>query len=140
MVMTGRRGLLRIVESSIAVLLIIVVMLLIMNNRSLPSSEDLSDVLQPLLEEIAKNNTLRGLILTDQSAGEENIVSFMATKIKNPALSFDVKVCSPGVICALDQYPQGVREIFADERIISSTLDTYEPKKVKIFLWIKPNN
>jgi len=140
MVIIANRGLLRIVEVSIAVMVIISIMLFIMSNRNLSAETDFSKVLQPLLEEIAKNITLREIIVTNSLESETQIEFFLSSKIKNPALGYEVIVCEPNEICGLKQYPTGVKEIFTDERIISSTLQSHGLKKIKIFLWVKPRS
>lgn len=127
----------RIVEASIAILIIIGVVLVVVVKRSPSQEADVSAIIPSLLEEISKNISLREDIVRDSVVGEERVLSFLEVRIKNPALGYSARVCGSDEICGLKSYPKEAREIYSSERIISSTLQSYAPKKVKIFLWNK---
>jgi len=145
--MVNKKGIIRIIEASIAVLIIFGVLLVLAVNRARVVEQDLSEDLPPLLDEIAKNSTLRGKIvginediegnLDPSGVGlvESEIENFLSDKIRKP-FRYKVRVCSTGDVCGLEQYPTGA-SIFAAERIVSSTLRIYGPKKVKIFVWLE---
>ena len=71
---------------------------------------------------------------------EAQLNAFLSERITNPGLGFDVEICMPEEVCALEHYPENASgDIFAAERIISTSLAQQDvnPKKVKIFLWRK---
>lgn len=129
-------GWVRIVEASVAILLILGVLIALNLNKSTDVNSDLSQKIPPLLEEIAANVTLRDSIINDPvDKAEQNITSFLRQRIKNPSLNFSVKVCDINdTFCPLGKYPS--QEVFVRDRVISSTLESYSPKRVKIFLWV----
>jgi len=49
-------------------------------------------------------------------------------------LNFTARICNIDDICGLDSYR---KEVYAKERIISSTLKEYSPKKIRLFVWEK---
>lgn len=133
---TNRGGIVRIIEAVIAIMIIFGVLLTIYGTRqAMISQRDLSEMIPPLLEEISKNVTLREKIVSDSNAIPD-LDSFLADRIKEPYLNYAVQICNPNDLCSLSSYPANAQgDIFTSERIISSTLTQYNPKKVKIFLW-----
>lgn len=72
--------------------------------------------------------------LDKKNHAENDLKVFLATKIQNPSLNYTVKICElNNTLCPLVPYPG--EEVYASDRIISSTLYEIEPKRVKIFLW-----
>ncbi len=61
--MVNKRGWLRIVEVSIAILMIFGVLIVIYSSGNTKTRKDLSSMIPQILEEIAKNNTLREKII-----------------------------------------------------------------------------
>ena len=141
--MVNKRAWIRIVEASVAIMIILAVILTVSQTRNRAAESDPSDILTPILDEIAKNVTFREAIINDnnESAAAENmILDFLKQKIKNPAIGYDLKICAYMEICGLERYPPDARgSIYADERVISSTLTTQGsgPRKVSIFIWLK---
>lgn len=134
-----KRGIIRIIEMVFAVIIISIVVLTLAANRKTQSERDLSEILPTLLEEVARNAKLREQILAEGPDAEDEVVEFLSERIKNPSLSYDVKICNLEDVCSLDEYPDA-REVFAGERVISKTLKSPEetgPKKLKLFVWIK---
>ena len=134
--MVNKKGILRIVEAGIAVLIVLSVLLVVTTSqRGERATEDLSGVLPGLLDEVAKNSTLRNIIVS-QPPGDATaaVISNIEDKI-SPAFEYSVRICSPEKVCGLSEYPG--TDVFAAERIISSSLQTFDPKKLKIFLWRK---
>lgn len=138
--MVNKRGWIRIVEASIAVLIIFAVVLSLYQGRRVSSESDLSSSITPLLEEIAKNNALRDKIITEGSDAAQSIKELVGTRIREPNIGYDARVCEIDEVCGLVDYPEeGVRgNVYAGSRLISSSLKAgAEPKKISIFLWIK---
>ena len=131
-VIRGKRGWLRILEASIAIILILsVILVLYTKSVSVPKKADAVYNLQKtILDEIAANSELRAQIIKNDVSGA---LVFVAER--TPVnFNSDVKICEINEICNLPQYRDNV---FSSERIISSTLDKYSPKKLKIFMWSK---
>lgn len=143
----NNRGLIKIVEAVVSIMIIFSVLLLLYGGSSNSEKEDLSKAILPLLEEIASNNTLREIIITDSTNenAEEEIIGFLGEKIKRPDLDFDVKICDANIAgnsCALEPFPKNVRDgnVYSQSRIISTYLENtgnLESKRVRIFLWRK---
>lgn len=146
--MVNKNGFLRIVEASIAVLIIFAAILLLLSRRGEITETDFNAILVPILEEIAKNLSLRGEILTYNTTnftavGNELIINdlenFVATRITNPSLNYSVVICEL-TLCPLDVYPKNINgNLYSNERVISTNLteSKFSPKKVKVFLWKK---
>ncbi|MDO8459909.1 MAG: hypothetical protein Q7S74_02265 [Nanoarchaeota archaeon] len=143
----NKKGFLKIVEATIAILIIIGVLLVVVSNRQQKKSQDLTDNLFPILEEMARNQSLRaevfqyntsnGYTEAKNSLVLRNIDAFVGTRIKNKAYNHTVRICNL-VNCPLQPYPNDAKgDIFAAERVISTNLDetNFSPRKVKIFLW-----
>jgi len=135
--MRNKKGFLRIIEAVLAIMIILGV-LLVVSGRNGQEEVDLSESISPYLEEIAKDITLRDDIIVGDPDARDNVFNFLSLRITNPSLGFDVVICEPEDTCALDPYPSDASQgLFAGERVISSTLQDYDPKKVKVFLWIR---
>jgi len=133
----NKNGWLRIVEAALAILIIFGVLLTVLGTRQMMlNGQDLSVLIPPLLEEISKNVALREKIVSNDSSALSDINLFLRERIKQPYLNYTAKICIPTEVCSLEAYPANAKDnVFAAERIISSTLTQYSPKKIKIFLW-----
>ncbi len=136
--MVNKKGILRIVEASIAVLIVLAAILIVSTNKRSESSGDLADILPGILDEIAKNTSMRDKIFTDKAGAILDIENFLSTKIRNPSLGYAVIICDDiSGICGLESYPENAEgDLFVNERIIGASLEgAYSPKKLKIYLW-----
>ncbi len=145
----NRKGILRIVEASIAIFIILAALLLLMSRGVEKSETDFNDLIVPILEEMAQDSSLRGEILSYNTSLEpddvdnagiiNNLNQFIGGKITNPALNYSVMVCDLKPICSLDPYPDTEGNLYSAERVISTNIteSEFSPKKVKIFLWKK---
>lgn len=147
----NRRGWIRIVEAFVAILLIAGIVLIVIE-RDQAEREDVSSgaytSMVAILREIQLNNTLRNEIVSVQNSSlpvewEEFDVQAPKTKAKitekTPGyLECVGKICATNDICLLtqDQENQG-KTIYAESVIISSTLQTYNPRILKLFCWTK---
>ncbi len=138
----NKNGIIRIVESTIAILLIFIVLLVIFVKDKQTETEDLTALISPLLEEIAKNNDLREKVINNPSQAEIEINDFLKSGIIRIDLGYTTKVCELSDLCSLINFPE-TRDgnIYSKERIISTylgnDLNNLRMKKVKIFLWRK---
>ncbi len=146
--MVNKRGWLRIVEVSIAILMIFGVLIVIYSSGNTKTRKDLSSMIPQILEEIAKNNTLREKIIQEydtskpvddsiNSAIISEINNSISLKIKQPSLGHNIRICLPDELCPLNSntYSGIEGDIYASERILSSSLRDFNPKKIKVFLW-----
>jgi len=126
----NKKAWLRIVEAFIAIILIASVLIVIYSRTiEKPSkSESIYNLQKTILDEIAVDIELRQNVLDNKT---ENIENFVSERI--PAgFKFSVRICDLNDICGLQEYKE---EVYSSERIISSTLQEYNPKKLKIFMW-----
>lgn len=138
--MVNKRGWLRIVEATIAIMIILVVVLSLSMSRRAVTETSLSENINPLLEEIAKNNSMRDKIIGAPLEAESAIKEFLSKRIKGINIGYDARVCEIDVVCGISgAYPKDiVGNIYAGSRLISSSLMAgTEPKKVTIFLWYR---
>lgn len=127
----GKRGWIRIVEAFIAVTLIMVVMLSIYSSKPAKNNgEEIGKIMDATLDEIANNNQLRQDVLDNRT---ENINFFVSERIPK-IMNYEIRICEVEDICNLPAY---IPEVYAKERIISSTLKEYNVTKLKLFVWEK---
>jgi hypothetical protein len=135
--MVNKRGLIKIVEAVIAILIISGVFLAVSISQQPIREKNLGETISELLVEVAKNPEFRRDILTRDLTDEEGYLTsgpiYDISRARLPSkYTLEIKICQPDEICSLKEYHE---TIFTQERIISSTLDIYAPKKIKIFLW-----
>ncbi|MCX8158721.1 MAG: hypothetical protein N3D20_00265 [Candidatus Pacearchaeota archaeon] len=141
--MVNKKGIVRIIEASVAILIILSVVLVVSERKKLQIESDLSERITPLLEEIAKNGSMREAIIRDNETNNdaENLVmDFLKQRIKETFIGYNVTICNYTLVCGLRTYPTEAKgNIYSGERVISTTLENrqFNPKKIKIFLWIK---
>lgn len=126
----NKKGWIKIVEAFIAIILIASILLTIYAKPQRISNEEILKIEDSLLNEISQNEILRRDVM---NSSNESIASFIQSRIPGN-LNFIVKICSVDDVCGLDLYR---KEVYSRERIISSSLQEYEPKKLKIFMWEK---
>ncbi|MEM4271545.1 MAG: hypothetical protein QXD13_00400 [Candidatus Pacearchaeota archaeon] len=142
MVKMNKSGIIRIIEVTIAILLIFAAIIIVAERRKVQSERDLTIIINPLLEEIAKDNTLREKIIADTNVSyeaENELIEFLRARLeKEPYIGYNITICNYNEVCGLDKYPENARgSVYAGTRIISATLSRVAPKKVNLFLWIK---
>ncbi len=137
------KGILRLIEAVLAVLIVIGVLFFISVGTKVQKQEDLTKVITPMLDEIAKNNSIRNDVLVynfDNSAEDnktlEYLEKFVGRRLGSRALKDKVRICPTLDLCPIEPYPGNV-EVYAVERIISAdaTGANFSPRKIKIFLW-----
>ncbi len=133
--MVNKKAQIRIIEAVVAVLLIASV-ILIFNVQKTPkvdTSQEIYNLESKVLDSIESNATMREAVIVHN---ESALRSYVFPKIPTN-LNFTIVVCGVVDMCSLPDIKNINVNIYADERIISSTLQTYAPKKVKIFVWEK---
>jgi len=126
----NRDGILRLIEAIIAIVIIFGVIFIFFAQSRVGSGVDLSGRAGNILEEISKDVTLREAVLNNDT---DVIGAFVADRILEAHLDFEVKLCEVGSVCGKSVYTEG--NVYSAERIISSTLNDFDPKKIRLFIW-----
>lgn len=127
--MKGKKAWIRIVEAFIAAMLILIILLSLYSRpASQKSLEEIEKIIDASLNEVVNDNQLRQDILNNQT---DDIKLFLRDRIPD-IMNFSVKICDVEDVCSLDVFHE---EVIARERIVSSTLQEYSPKKIRIFVW-----
>ncbi len=132
----NKKAWLRIVEAVIAVLIVASVLLIVLSRQSpkQDKSEEIYEKQRAILNQISQNITLRGYVIDANEENDDEIEEFVK---KNAPVGweFRLKICDVEKVCALGEYIE--KNIYSQEIIISSTLEEYNPKKLKLFVWEK---
>jgi len=134
--MKNKKAWLRIVEAFLAVLIITGVLLTIVVKQPQQNrNSEIHNMQRLILNQISLNDTLRAEILNNQKSGTESFIS----EIKPVYWNYTIEICNVKDVCGMSNYPSSEvgKEIYAEEMIISSTLEEYNPKKLKLFIWTK---
>lgn len=134
----SKKAWLRILEATIAIILIASVVMVIFLRQSSPQNirDEIFNVENIILSEIAQNDELRQQVL---NSNEEEIRNFISQRIPSN-LNFTLKICNIGDhICGLPSLKNTYtnKEIYTQQVVITSTLQEYDPKKIKLFVWVK---
>lgn len=129
----NKKAWLRIVEAFIAIILILSVAIVVYSkNIEQPRrADEIYNLEKVILDEISFEENLRNAVLAGQN---ETLENFVEGKMAGRSFNYSIKICSIEDICSLPYYK---KEIYAKDRIISSNLSLYLPKKIKIFIWIE---
>ncbi|MFH1802633.1 MAG: hypothetical protein ABH864_04225 [archaeon] len=137
--MVNKRGFMRVIEATIAAILILATLVFLSAQRPVYDNRDVGLVLPSLLDEVARNLTFREDVAENKD--EEVIEGFVEASLKerlqSPVLNLSVEICNVTEVCFLEPYPDTDEDIFSSERVISGSIknETFEPKKVKVFMW-----
>lgn len=132
-IMREKRAWIRIVEAFIAIILITSI-LIFLYSRTIEKprrAEEIYKLQKTILDEIAADQGLRQAVLDGKPEDIKDIKDFVRERVRS-GFTFEIKICEVEDICVLDEYRE---EVFSSEGIISATLEKYEPKKLKIFMW-----
>ena len=131
----NKKGIMKIIEATTAILIVASVLFINYNSGIVENKPDYSENARDILEELANDVGLRDEVL-DYEENEtipQSITAFIEER-KPVYLSSSARICDVGDVCGLSDF---VGDVFSAERIISSNLDIYNPKKVRLFLWEK---
>ena len=125
---------LRIVEAFIAILIVMGVVLVVLSNQGAGKDigEDIYEKQRQVLNIISKNNGMRAYVLAGNNAEINNFISDMVPANWNYA----IEICDLDSICNSVSTPND-KEIYTTEVVITSTLNDYNPKKLRFFVWMK---
>jgi hypothetical protein len=145
----NKRGWLKIIEASLAILLIIGVILFVLNKTNV-LREDISsrvyDTQLSILREIEHNDDFRQKILSIQNTDlpvkwndfQSKGLGDVENKIKKRSpeyLNCEAKICAMDDFCNIDKLYE--KNIYSQSIIISATNIIYSPKQLKLFCWVK---
>ena len=135
-VFRGKKGILRIIEASVAIFILLgFVALILVNQIQKPNLRDSAyQIGHQILREISDNYTLRNDILQENTTQASKYVE---SRLSEFAFLFSLSACNIYESCMCSNCPGNI-EIYADDMIISTNLSDYTPKKLALFLWIPP--
>ncbi len=136
--MVAKRGFIRIVEATIAIVLILGAILILRNENVDSQRTDFAEILPAILNEIARNESFRKAVAENASSAQEEITTLLNDRINNPALDYSFRICDLQDMCDIEVLPENSDgEIYSAERVISASIEErqFSPKKIKIFLW-----
>jgi len=131
--MKNKKAWLRIFEAFVAILLVLGV-LIVMVTRSYSNKgggESIQETQRFILEQISANDELRKDILQENNAHvNETIVSMIPSH-----WNFETRICNLSAVCGMSNYIE--KDVYADEILITGNLTFYNPKKLRLFVWMK---
>tara|TARA_Y100000310_G_scaffold344913_1_gene460486 strand:+ start:15335 stop:15775 length:441 start_codon:yes stop_codon:yes gene_type:complete len=136
-------GWIRIVEAFAMILLIAGIFLIILDKDSPESiSQEIYEKEQGILREVQLNDSLREDILNLNIGSlpvewnDTNFPQNLKDKIisKTPSyLNCEAKICKTDNNCVLSESKD--ENTYTQEVLIASTINTYSPRKIKLFCW-----
>ncbi len=135
--MKNKKAWLRIVEAFLAVVIIASVLLIVfVRQPNQTRAEEIAKFQRAILRQIALDDVLRQDVLIGGETEKENIISFI-NENKPDYWNFEIEICGIEDVCGISEYPPEAlnKEIYAQEILITSTLENYSPKKLKMFVW-----
>lgn len=133
-----KRAWLRIVEAFFAILLIFGAFFLIIENKKekteVYTGEYIEDLQRTILNNLANDEEARIKILVERNE------SYLNERIKTllpPAIEFKIVLCNiTDKFCLFPgEYPD--KNVYSMDRVISSTLENYDPVFLRLFVWEK---
>lgn len=152
----NKRGWIRILEATIAIMIVSGVMIAVYSQQTsndISTSEYFYNLQYQILSDIASRSDLRLNVLntiTDDTSDTNfsEVNNFINERIP-PSLGYFIQICELGGeedFCKMDidtYLKTKDKNVFAEDIIISSDLgagggeETYNPKKLKLFIWEK---
>lgn len=130
--MVNKKAWLRIVEAFLAILIILGVLIFIYSGiTERPSkSEEIYNLEKIILDEISFSDSLRNAVLSEKL---DIVSAYVGDRLDGTSFNYSVRICELDDICNLPFYQ---KEYYAKDVPIVANLSTYNPKKVKLFIWI----
>ena len=145
-IIKSKKGWIRLVEVFIAILLLTGVLLIVVNRINPSDKNSLSIEISKkelaILRDIELNNSLRTDILGATIPVEWNNFGSELQNVKNriifltPSnLECEAKICQINEACFTNGFSE--KNIYTNAIFISSNLNTYSPRQLKLFCWVK---
>ncbi len=132
-----KRGWMRILEAVIAILILASVLIYFtvknqVDTQNKQAVQRIIDLQANILQDIASNSTLRNATLQNDTVMLRNFIEFNLDR----SLNFSIGICLINeTICPPVPTITTRSDVFVDERIVSSTLDNYNPKLLRLYVW-----
>jgi len=146
----NKRGWIRILEATMAVLVISSILVVVYTrqpDRSQDASEFVYLMQKEILDDISLNDSLRSAVLSITPSTPPTdppfvlLESYVESKV-SATFEARLRVCeltNPPTPCRLNNLDDikatRDKDVFVEETIILANLDVYNPKKVKLFVW-----
>lgn len=139
----NKRGIVKTIEASVAIFLVAGVLFYLVNQQTDVASLNYDEFARDIVEEIARNASMRAEILGSSDlqcegggAGviPESVQEFIEARVPSN-LAWEARVCEVENVCGKCIAVDG--EVYAGERVISSTIDISpeSSKKIRLFIW-----
>ena len=138
-----KRGWIRIIEAFVMILLITGILLIVLNKGYIlknDNSQEIYENEQWILREIQLNNSLRqeilniGVLPVEWDNFPENVKNKIISETKS-YLNCEAKICDLNDVCVLSEISD--KDIYVQKVIITTTLEKYSPRQLKLFCWKK---
>jgi hypothetical protein len=137
------RAWLRIIEAFLAVLIVMSAVVIILVNKESKSylDERVYEKQEYILDLIEKNETMRIEIIdtgiNDPEGQTNNYFNGSIRALLPGSLEYNTRICGLGDICIPSHVPTSGKDVFYSEKIITSSINNYAPKKVVLATWLK---
>jgi len=129
-----KRAWLRIVEAFLAIIIILGAVLVIMVKQKPKAdiSESIYERQGQILDIISKNEELRNDVLI----GEKDEINSIILNLIPGNWDYSINICNLTLICP-NPFQVHETEVYSREKMITSNLTKYSPKKLRFFVWMK---
>lgn len=135
----GKKGWIRITEAIVAILIMSSV-LIVMYTKDVPQvsySDYVYNLQTRILMDVADRDNLRSATLSStESLTNQTLLDYFDESIPSN-FNYTVKVCSLSAVTCNANIGDVPSEIFVEDRIISSNLQKYDPKMLRLYIWEK---
>ena len=133
--MVNKRGWMRVAEACIAILIVLAMLLILNRTRVSEGPADLTTTIPPILDEIARIESFRQKIISEDSGIQTELDTFVKGRLPQLGVEFKLLICATTDPCTLVSPP--TKDVYTDERIIGSALaDSHSnPKRLRLFVW-----
>jgi hypothetical protein len=146
MVIKNKRGWVKVLEVFVSILLVTGIVILLLNKTYFRDdlSEEVNNMEISILRDIQLNESLRGDILSVSNlpVNWSDFDSIGLTGVKNKiienklgSIDCEAKLCSLYDACRIEE--DLVKDIYVESLVISSDLESYSPRQLKLFCWEK---
>jgi hypothetical protein len=136
----NKRGWMRIMEATIAVMIVSGVMVSVYSSQS-SSGGGAEEYYEGLQKEVILDISSRADLRNDVLDGEMGeLIIFTDNNIPTTSDYF-LKICDLGEVCKMDEevFISTVdKDVYVEETVVSSTLEEYKPSIFKFFIWDVP--
>lgn len=133
----NKKGWIRITEAVVAILIMasVLIVLFVNDTPQVNVSDYVYDLQVRLLTDVADREDLRAATINSTEAlVNDTLIKYFNDTIPGN-FNFSVSVCDLGSPCSYA--PEVDTAIFVEDRIISSTLASYKPKMLRLYIWEK---